>query len=184
MSTKDLIAEMTENVNKYGGENMTTYLMVQAIQKLSATDAELASLRSERDALRARLDGAVKAAEAVFGQKAIRYKFSLDEDGRPYTILPPEMDGRWYALQPAEDDAHIGLCDEIVRLRSELEAAKQGAAMWETIQSHIEEVRGGDSWMEIEIDRDASPTDWLKSYFSEKVIRFSANQSPTTKPSE
>lgn len=56
MSTKDLIAEMTENVNKYGGENMTTYLMVQAIQRLTAVDKEMAALRSENADLRAQVE--------------------------------------------------------------------------------------------------------------------------------
>lgn len=135
MSTKQKIAAALSQINeclydhgagKYAGP-------VSAEQRNRAFDSarflavelrRLAAVEAAQDALRARLDGAVKAAQEVFGEKAIRYKFSLDEDGRPYATLPPEMDGRWYALQPAEDDAHIGLCDEIVRLRAELAAAK------------------------------------------------------------
>ena len=100
--------------------------------------AELRRLSAENEALRFRLDGAVKAAEEVFGQKAIRYKFSLDEDGRPYASFPPEMDGRWFALQPAEDDAHIGLCDELVRLRAQMEALTKPAARWNWLSDHMQ----------------------------------------------
>lgn len=39
--TKTLIREMQENVAKYGRENTTTYLMVQAINALQQQDREL-----------------------------------------------------------------------------------------------------------------------------------------------
>lgn len=89
--------------------------------------AQLADLTRERDAACARIDRAVKAAEEVFGEDAVRYKLCLRDDGRATNHFPVHMDGGWFAFQRAEDDAHVGLCDEIVRLRAELAALKNAA---------------------------------------------------------
>jgi len=49
--TQDLIREMQENVAKYGRENTTTYLMVQAINALTKNAADLAQARAELEAV-------------------------------------------------------------------------------------------------------------------------------------
>lgn len=56
--TTELITEMSEFVNKYGGENTATHLMVQAIQ-------ELRHLQAENEALRAQVDAMSKPQEPV-----------------------------------------------------------------------------------------------------------------------
>lgn len=100
-----------------------------ALVRRSDAEAQLSTLRDqvarlERDNASwiARINRAVAAAEEVFGQDAIRYKLSLFKNGRARNYFPEHMDGGWFAFQRAEDDAHIGLCDEIVRLRSALKA--------------------------------------------------------------
>ena len=79
-------------------------------------------LVAENENMRARLDRAINAAQEHFGEDAIRYKFSLMKNGRTRNTFPAEFDGKWFALQRADNDAHIGLCDRINRLESENEA--------------------------------------------------------------
>jgi len=83
--------------------------------------AKIEYLIAERDSLRARLDRAFGAAQEHFGEDCIRYKLSLFKNGRAMNVFPAEMDGKWYALQRADNDAHIGLCDTIASLRAEVE---------------------------------------------------------------
>lgn len=50
-TTQDLIRDMQENVAKYGRENTTTFLMVQAINSLKKLDTDLSQARSELEAV-------------------------------------------------------------------------------------------------------------------------------------
>ena len=104
-------------------EALTPHAPAQS--QLDALREEVARLTKERDAANARIDRAVKAAEEVFGIDAIRYKLSLFKNGRARNYFPEHMDGGWFAFQRAEDDAHVGLCHEIVRLRTALAARKE-----------------------------------------------------------
>lgn len=64
---------------------------------------------AERDNIRSRLDRAIRAAEEHFGEEAIRYKLSLFANGRARNVFPQRVDGHWFALQRADNDAHMGL---------------------------------------------------------------------------
>lgn len=77
------------------------------------------ALEAERDTYRARLDRAIAAAEEHFGEDAIRYKLSLFKNGRDQNIFPDSMDGRWVALQRADNDAHIGLSLRVAEAEAE-----------------------------------------------------------------
>lgn len=87
--------------------------------------AQCHSQASELANLRARLDRAIKAAEEHFGEDAIRYKLSLFKNGRASNYFPQEFDGKWFALQRADNDAHVGLCDRINQLVAEREADRE-----------------------------------------------------------
>jgi len=87
--------------------------------------AMLPAIERERDNLRARMDRAVKAAEEHFGEDAIRYKFSLNKRGWLMTTFPQHMDGNWYALQRADDDAHIGLALRCKEAETEVQALRR-----------------------------------------------------------
>lgn len=96
-----------------------------------AADA-LERLTVEHHNMRARLGRAVCAAEEHFGEDAIRYKLSLFANGRARNVFPRNVDGHWFALQRADNDAHIGLslrCLEAEaerdNLRHELEQLKR-----------------------------------------------------------
>lgn len=95
--------------------------------------AEREADRRELAYLRARIDRAIKAAEEHFGEDAIRYKLSLFKNGRASNYFPQEFDGKWFAFQRADDDAHIGLCDRINQLEAEREADR--AAMREALEA-------------------------------------------------
>lgn len=95
--------------------------------------AELRRLHDENKNMKARLDRAIKAAETHFGEDAIRYKFSLMKNGRTRNVFPAEFDGRWFALQRSDNDAHIGLCDQIVRLHEAREQDRR--AMREALEA-------------------------------------------------
>lgn len=97
-------------------------------REAAALRANVARLTAEHESMRARLDRATSAAADHFGEKATRYKLSLFENGRARNVFPPHMDGKWFAFQPAEDDAHIGLCDMIARLTAELADAQRSQA--------------------------------------------------------
>lgn len=100
----------------------------EGIDAVTAVGVQAAA---ERDALRARLDRAINAAVEHFGENAIRYKFTLTKSGKVMQEFPRHMDGHWYALQRADDDAHVGLslrCVEAeaerARLAAEVEALR------------------------------------------------------------
>lgn len=69
----------------------------------------------------------INASVSAYGESAIRYKFSLTKSGKCMNTFPREIDGRWFALTPAEDDGHIGhiariqgLTDENAELKAKL----------------------------------------------------------------
>lgn len=102
------------------------------------SSGEQEALQREVDNLRARLDRAITAAEEHFGEDAIRYKLSLFKNGRASNYFPQEFDGKWFAFQRADNDAHVGLCDRINQLVAEREADL--AAMREALEALEESV--------------------------------------------
>lgn len=99
-------------------------------RRAAAELRRLAAVEYERDHLRARLDRAIAAAEEHFGEDAMRYKLSLNTRGRPTNTLPLSMDGKWFAFQRADNDAHVGLslrCVEVEAERDALRAALKEA---------------------------------------------------------
>lgn len=101
------------------------------LRPVAAMLRRIPALEAERDTYRARLDRAIAAAEEHFGEDAIRYKLSLFKNGRARNIFPDSMDGRWVALQRADNDAHIGLSLRVAeaeaerdQLRAEIKALK------------------------------------------------------------
>lgn len=112
MTQPPLTARLRDFIDTHRGIDNLGYtgLMFQAAEALERQEAELANLR-------ARLDRAVKAAEEHFGEDAIRYKLSLFQNGRARNVFPSHMDGKWFAFQRADNDAHVGLalrCAELV----------------------------------------------------------------------
>lgn len=112
------------------------------LQRLNNLHINAAECRAERDRLRARLDRAINAAVEHFGEDAIRYKFSLTKSGKVMQEFPRHMDGHWYALQRADDDAHVGLslrCAEAEaerdRLAAEVEALRADAERYRWLRN-------------------------------------------------
>jgi hypothetical protein len=106
------------------------------------SSGEQEALQREVENLRARLDRAIKAAKEHFGEGAIRYKLSLFKNGRASNYFPQEFNGKWFAFQRADNDAHVGLCDRINQLVAEREADR--AAMREALEAlkyHTEQTR-------------------------------------------
>lgn len=89
-----------------------------------ALRAEVARLTLEHGHMRDRLDRAINAAEEHFGEDAIRYKLSLFKNGRTRNYFPAHMDGHWFALQRADNDAHIGLSLRLVEAQAEFDALR------------------------------------------------------------
>jgi hypothetical protein len=112
------------------------------IRRLKAENAELkqrvAGLEANEKVLLAQVQGhtqwrekIIDASVSAYGESAIRYKFSLTKSGKCMNTFPREIDGRWFALTPAEDDGHIGhiariqaLTGENAELKAELERIK------------------------------------------------------------
>ena len=67
----------------------------------------------------------IKASEQAYGESAVRYKFSLTKSGKCMNTFPKAIDGRWFALVPAEGDGHIGHVARIAELERELEEARK-----------------------------------------------------------
>lgn len=95
----------------------------------AAAVAEIDALRCALDAAQAEArrerewhDRVLKSAQEVFGEDCIRYKLSLFKNGRARNYFPANIDGHWFALQRAEDDAHMGLVAMVEALRAELAA--------------------------------------------------------------
>lgn len=104
-------------------------------------DAETreAELERERDGYRARLDRAIAAAEEHFGESAVRYKLSLFKNGRAMVTFPDHMDGHWYALQRADNDAHVGLSLRVVEAEAERDTARTRVAELEATVAALRE---------------------------------------------
>lgn len=67
----------------------------------------------------------IKASEQSYGESAVRYKFSLTKSGKCMNTFPKAIDGRWFALVPAEDDGHIGHVARIAELEKVLKDAER-----------------------------------------------------------
>ena len=101
---------------------------------LAATEPllqQIAELEANEKVLLAQVQGhtqwrekIVKASEQAYGESAIRYKFSLTKSGKCMNTFPKEIDGRWFALVPAEDAGHIGHIARIAELERQLEEAR------------------------------------------------------------
>jgi hypothetical protein len=107
-------------------ENDMPPLSADVLQQAAAELRRLAVVEAERDRLLARLDRAISAAEEHFGEDAVRYKLSLFANGRARNIFPARVDGRWFALQPADNDAHVGLALRCAEAEQERDALRRG----------------------------------------------------------
>lgn len=106
-------------------------------------DARIAELEANEKVLLAQVQGhtkwrekIIKASEQAYGESAIRYKFSLTKNGKCMNTFPKEIDGRWFALVPADDDGHIGHIARIAELTRELEEARKDAELLDYIQTN------------------------------------------------
>lgn len=97
-------------------------------------DARIAELLANEKVLLAQIQGhtqwrekIIKASEQAYGESAVRYKFSLTKNGKCMNTFPKEIDGRWFALVPAEDDGHIGHVARIAELERQLVEARNQA---------------------------------------------------------
>lgn len=115
MTQPPLTARLRDFIDTYRGLDDLGYtgLMFQAAEALDLQAAQIA-------ALTARLTRAVKAAEEHFGEDAIRHKLSLFQNGRARNVFPAGMDGKWFAFQRADNDAHVGLALRCAELQEAL----------------------------------------------------------------
>lgn len=107
-------------------------LFARAIESAACAerDARIAELLANEKVLLSQVQGhtewrerIVKASEQAYGESAVRYKFSLTKAGKCMNTFPKEIDGRWFALVPAEDDGHIGHIARIAELERQLAEA-------------------------------------------------------------
>jgi hypothetical protein len=113
----------------------------QLREQNTAVDKACAELEANEKVLLAQVQGhtewrerIIKASERAYGESAIRYKFSLTKSGKCMNTFPREIDGRWFALVPAENDGHIGHIARIAELERELEALRKDAG-WRAIET-------------------------------------------------
>lgn len=106
-------------------------------------DARIAELLANEKVLLAQVQGhtewrekIVKASEQAYGESAVRYKFSLTKAGKCMNTFPKEIDGRWFALVPAEDDGHIGHIARIAELERQLAEARKDVRRLDYIQKN------------------------------------------------
>lgn len=111
-------------------------------------DARIAELLANEKVLLAQIQGhtewrekIVKASEQAYGESAVRYKFSLTKAGKCMNTFPKEIDGRWFALVPADDDGHIGHIARIAELERQLEDARKDARRLDWMIFHTAQVQ-------------------------------------------
>lgn len=113
-------------------ESAATEPLLQRIAELEANEKELLAQVQGLTKWREKI---VKASEQAYGESAIRYKFSLTKSGKVMNTFPKEIDGRWFALVPAEDDGHIGHIARIAELERQLEEARKDLKPCPTCES-------------------------------------------------
>jgi hypothetical protein len=99
--------------NREAIESAATAPLLDRIAELEANEKFLLAQVQGHTKWRERI---IKASEQAYGESAIRYKFSLTKSGKCMNEFPREIDGRWFALVPAEDDGHIGHIARIAEL--------------------------------------------------------------------
>lgn len=84
--------------------------MARVAQGLTAGICLAALEAAQKDAARLKAWKAkvILAAEQAHGPDAIRFKFSLRDNGTARNVFPASLDQRWVSFVYAEDDAHIG----------------------------------------------------------------------------
>jgi hypothetical protein len=105
-------------------ESAATAPLLERIAELEANEKVLLAQVQGHTEWRERI---IKASEQAYGESAIRYKFSLTKSGKCMNTFPREIDGRWFALVPAEDDGHIGHIARIAELEKERDEWKDDA---------------------------------------------------------
>jgi hypothetical protein len=105
-------------------ESAATAPLLKRIAELEANEKVLLAQVQGHTEWRERI---IKASEQAYSESAIRYKFSLTKSGKCMNTFPREIDGRWFALVPAEDDGHIGHIARIAELEKERDEWKDDA---------------------------------------------------------
>ena len=113
-------------------EAAATEPLLQRIAELEANEKVLLAQVQGHTQWREKI---IKASEQAYGESAIRYKFSLTKNGKCMNTFPKEIDGRWFALVPAEDDGHIGHVARIAELERQLEEARKDAERYRFVRS-------------------------------------------------
>lgn len=136
MLTDDEIRRIELTVHGYTRQPLDVKKFARAIESAACAerDKRIAELLENEKVLLAQIQGhtqwrekIIKASEQAYGKNAIRYKFSLTKNGKVMNTFPKEIDGRWFALVPAEDDGHIGHVARIAELERQLEEARKDA---------------------------------------------------------
>lgn len=120
-----------EQIEEIASDNSldTIHAVSRAIE--AAATAPLLARIAELEAWRERI---VSASKEAYGESCTRYKFSLTKSGKCLNTFPTEIDGRWFALTPAEDDGHIGHIARIVELEAALAEASKDAERYRFIR--------------------------------------------------
>lgn len=129
-------------------ESAATAPLLERIAGLEANEKVLLAQVQGHTEWRERI---IKASERSYGESAIRYKFSLTKPGKCMNTFPREIDGRWFALVPAEDDGHIGHIARIAELERELEALRKDAGRYRWLRKQNETLENN-SWTITTID--------------------------------
>lgn len=116
--------EATASANYGRGHADAHSMLSERIAELEANEKVLLAQVQGHTEWREKI---VKASEQAYGESAIRYKFSLTKTGKCMNTFPKEIDGRWFALVPAEDDGHIGHIARLAELERQLEEARNQA---------------------------------------------------------
>lgn len=125
-------------------ESAATAPLLERIAGLEANEKVLLAQVQGHTQWRERI---IKASEQAYGESAIRYKFSLTKSGKCMNTFPREIDGRWFALVPAENDGHIGHIARIAELEASANTCGAGAgccyqaARIEELERELEAVR-------------------------------------------
>lgn len=148
-TTPDLIREMQENVAKYGRENTTTFLMVQAINELQRLHAGLDEVRRVLVAENEREGGPITdtiwrgPSETLLdyidnlagGENTTPSGAAVLQEGSTVYVLNARGFNRWWAsVQPGQDDEGKRTSDDECKqiahaIRAALSAAQDAPAV-------------------------------------------------------